>query len=84
MVEGTSSSDLAAVVRDVFHVILGRPVAADDRLVRDDHPDWDSLKHIEVVFALEDALGVTFDAAELGELTDVDSIVAAAERHGAS
>jgi len=84
MVEGTSSSDLAAVVRDVFRVILGRPVAADDRLVRDDNPDWDSLKHIEVVFALEDALGVTFDAAELGELTDVDSIVAAAERHGAS
>jgi acyl carrier protein len=79
-----SSSDLRSVVRDTLEVVLGRPIPADDRLPREENPDWDSLKHIEVVFALEGALGITFDADELGDLTGIDSIVAAAERHGAA
>ena len=38
-------------------------------------PQWDSLKHIEVIFALEDELGFQFSEEELANLNSVDSIV---------
>jgi acyl carrier protein len=71
-------------VRETLEVVLGRTIGRDDPFLRDEQPDWDSLKHIELVFALEDALGVRFEADEVGELTDVASIVELAERHHAS
>jgi acyl carrier protein len=73
-----------ATVRRTLAVVLGRPVAPGDPFLRADQPDWDSLKHIELVFALEDALGVRFEADELGELIDIASIVRLAERHRAT
>lgn len=70
-------------VRDTLGIVLGRAFAADDPVAREAQSDWDSLKHIELVFALEDALGVRFDAGEIGELNDVAAIVAIAEKHRA-
>ena len=64
-------------------MVLGRPIGPGDPVRRDEQPDWDSLKHIELVFALEDALGVRFGTDEIGEITDVASIVELAERHHA-
>lgn len=43
---------------------------------------WDSLKHIEIIFAVEDELGVQFSEDELSGLKNVSSIVdAALTRH---
>jgi acyl carrier protein len=64
-------------------VVLGRHIGPGDPVRRDEQPDWDSLKHIELVFALEDALGVRFETDEIGELADVASIVKLAGRHHA-
>lgn len=72
---------LESTVRDTLGVVLGRAIPSDDPVLRHDQPDWDSLKHIELVFALEDALGVRFEADEIGELTDVAAIVRLAEGH---
>ncbi len=79
-----STSDVEATVRETLSVLLGRPVGPGEAVSREDEPAWDSLKHIEIVFALEGALGVRFDVAELAELDDVDSIVASVERHRAA
>jgi acyl carrier protein len=79
-----SAADIRARVREVLSVVLDRPIAAGDPVFRDEQPDWDSLKHIELVFALEGELAVRFEAEELGELTDVESIAELAERHGAA
>ena len=35
---------------------------------------WDSLKHVELVLAIEDAFGVVFDAAEIFGLTTFGGI----------
>jgi acyl carrier protein len=75
---------LDRTVRATIGIVLGRDIAPGDPVIRDEQPDWDSLKHIELVFALEGALGIRFDAEEIGELTDVVSIVELAERHGAA
>ena len=76
--------DLRREVRATLAVVLGRAFADDDPLEREDNPDWDSLKHIEVIFALEDALGVRFDADELGSLVSVQAIAGSVERHRAT
>jgi acyl carrier protein len=36
---------------------------------------WDSLKHVEIMLALETQLGVKIPAETFGELTSVESIV---------
>lgn len=47
-------------------------------------PQWDSLRHIEVIFAVEDACNVQFDEAELPELQSVERLLAAVQRHHAA
>ncbi len=46
---------------------------------RKNTPQWDSLKHIEVIFALEDELNVHFSEDAIGNLDSVAKIVAAVE-----
>ena len=69
-------------VLDALRVVLKTEVNADTSV--HNTPQWDSLRHIEVIFAVEDATGVQFDEAELGELTSVGRIVAAVQaKHAA-
>ena len=75
---------LGLEIREVLAAVLARPIAPNDPVERVDIPDWDSLKHVEVVFALEGALGVRFDAGEIGYLSNVEAIAAAVERHRAA
>ena len=37
-------------------------------------PRWDSLRHMTLIFAIEDAFGVQFDDDELPKLTSVAAI----------
>jgi len=36
---------------------------------------WDSLKHMEIIFAFEEAYGVRLDEAEMAALSSVKSLV---------
>ena len=64
-------------VLDALRVVLKTDVNADTSV--HNTPQWDSLRHIEVIFAVEDATGVQFDEAELSELNSVARIVAAVQ-----
>ncbi len=68
-------------VREVLQAVLGREVGAGEDVRRSDEPAWDSLAHVNVVFAIEGELGIQFLAEELGELDTVEKLVAAAEAH---
>lgn len=69
-------------VLDALRVVLKTEVNADTSV--HNTPQWDSLRHIEVIFAVEDATGVQFDEEELGELDSVARIVAAIQaKHAA-
>ena len=81
----TASRDhIRGEVLRVVGVVLGRPV--DGRAVsRESEPAWDSLKHVELLFALEDELQLRFDEDELATLVSTDAIVESVARHrGAS
>ena len=38
-------------------------------------PAWDSFRHIQIIFAVEDAFNVQFPEEALGELTSVELLV---------
>jgi acyl carrier protein len=63
---------LTSVFRDVFE---------DERLEIEasttarDIPDWDSLRHIELLVAVEAAFGVRFNTGEVGGLKNVGEMV---------
>ena len=48
---------------------------------RADVPQWDSLKHAEIVFALEDRYGVRFAEDEFAAMRSVSAIVTLVRRH---
>ena len=68
-------------VGDLLARILGvhdRPAA---ELIRADMAEWDSLKHMEIIFALEDRYDVRFDESEFPALDSTAAIASALQRH---
>jgi acyl carrier protein len=69
----TLRRDTEARIIETLHRALKSPVHAGS--TRDNTPAWDSLRHIEVVFSLEDVLGIEFSELEQAQLTGVQHIV---------
>lgn len=55
-------------------IILGRKISPGENIVKATEPEWDSLRHIEVIFALEHSLGVQFNEEEVLMLDSSESI----------
>jgi acyl carrier protein len=78
-----NDASIHAEVLRVLRLVLGVD-AFGGQFVRQTCPDWDSLKHVQIVFALEDAFGVAFSLEELADLNDSETIARyVAERLGA-
>jgi acyl carrier protein len=73
--------DTAATIRDVLSKVLQRPVGPEENVSRENEPKWDSLKHVEIMFAIEDACNVRFSAEELAALRDVQALVTAVDNY---
>lgn len=73
-----NAPDLEATVLDVLSAILRRPFPPGVDVVRADTAGWDSLKHVEIVFAIEEELGVTFPETALSELDRASRFVSVA------
>jgi len=63
------SGPTEATLAEILTLVLERPVAPAETVLREAEPKWDSLKHIEIVMAVEAAFGVSFSAEEMGALT---------------
>ena len=44
-------------------------------------PNWDSLNHMNIIFAVEEQLGITFEDDEIMNLTSIKKIQESAEKH---
>lgn len=53
-------------------------------LSRRDVPEWDSLKHMELIFSLEEQYGVTFREEEFAKLNSPATIALAVRSHRAA
>lgn len=66
-------------VRRLLEMILERPVGNDENPSRTSEADWDSLKHAELVFLLEDHFGARFNEQDLRQMNDVQEIAQTVE-----
>ena len=76
----TSGADDERTIRRIVAMILQHPIGDQEDVSADDDDDWDSLRHVEIMFALEDALAIRFSDDELQELTRLSRILDAVRR----
>ncbi len=76
-----SREDVERTVREVLGTVLRREIGVREEVRRAREPGWDSLAHVNLVFAIEGELGIQFSAEELGALDTVERLVDAAEAH---
>ena len=70
-------------VRHILGVVLELPEAEiDERLSAEHTSNWDSIRHLDLVMALEEAFSVSFSSEELGTLTSYQAIAEALDRRG--
>jgi acyl carrier protein len=69
--------EIESTVLAVLETILKRPFTLESK--RQDYDNWDSLQHIQVIFAIEDELGIHFPEDVLSKLESVRSIVDSAK-----
>jgi acyl carrier protein len=72
-------SKLRAIVANVFAVAVDQIDASTDTK---SEPRWDSLRHMNLIFALEEAYGVRFTDDEIPLLTSVRAIESALAQRG--
>jgi acyl carrier protein len=77
--DGVSSAVPHQVLR-LLGYILSRPLADLENPSRSSEPAWDSLKHIELVFLLEDHFGLRFSEQEMSTMHDAAGIARIVER----
>jgi acyl carrier protein len=59
---------------------LGRPLRGDDS--PETLPDWDSVRHTEIVLSVEEAYGVDLTTREIRELDSVAALAEILRRRG--
>jgi acyl carrier protein len=73
--------DVETRVHEVLALVLKLPSPPEGPLLRADVPDWDSLSHVEIIYAVEESTGVMFSEQEMAGLDGSAAIVDAVERH---
>lgn len=68
--------EIKAVIADVLGVEMG---ALTDDLAPGDIPEWDSLRHMMLITALEKAYAIKFRREELVDVEDLADLVALVE-----
>jgi acyl carrier protein len=64
-----SSSEVDSQVREVMAGVLDVEAGEiDDAFRRDDASAWDSMNHLRLISALEEAFGIRFTMKEVGEM----------------
>ena len=77
-------AEIAGRVRALMAPLLGTDPAGDGDVVREDVEQWDSLRHIELIFLIEEEFGVTLEEAQMAELDSLSAAVRLLEAHGAA
>jgi acyl carrier protein len=78
------NQDHYATLTDVFHDVFDDDtIVVTPDLTASDVDEWDSLRHIRLVAAIEKKYGLSFSAAEIGRLKNVGQFVSLIEAKSA-
>lgn len=70
----SSGAFLEQEIRHLVATVLHLVPAPAGEIRRGDVAQWDSLKHVEIVFALEDQYGIQFEESEFARLSSISAI----------
>jgi acyl carrier protein len=74
--------EVEARLTDVFRATFGdEALVLRPEMTADDIPAWDSVSHIQLIFAIEEAFGITLSMKDLEGLADVGALIATVRRH---
>ena len=76
-------AEITQQLRDILGRVRQTELPADD-VVREEQKGWDSLRHVEIVFAVEDAFAVQLTQDEMEAATSLSRLVDIVESHLAS
>ena len=68
-------TEVEELVRGIFQVALQRVVPPGQDVALENEPDWDSVKQVELLFLLEEAVGFNFLEDEMDDLTSLSGAV---------
>lgn len=69
------TNELRAGVASILSEVLNIALFPDDNPVRSELPDWDSLKHMELILRLEEHFRIRFSIREVTQIQNLDDIV---------
>jgi len=69
-----TTDDLEQVLSEAFAGVFGRPIDLSMDVSRESWSEWDSLKHVELVFAIEAACALELDEATIASINSVDDL----------
>ena len=72
-----TATEINQQVRRLLSLALKRPLHAAENPSRASEPGWDSLKHVEIVFLMEDHFRVRFREPELRNVDDAEGLARA-------
>jgi acyl carrier protein len=79
-----ADADVESAVAELIVLVLKVPAGKYPQLVRGEVPEWDSLKHMELIFVLEDSFGVQFGEDEFASLSSPGAIARSIRNHRAA
>lgn len=69
-----NQEDMKNRIRKTISLGLAISIPENDDFTRSEHPEWDSLKHVEIIFLLEDEFGIQFEEEDFSKLDSVNHI----------
>lgn len=75
-------NDIGSRLTEVFRTTFAdESIELSPEMTADDIPAWDSVTHIQLIFAVEEEFGITLSMKDLEALDDVGALEAAIARH---
>lgn len=68
--------EIRSKVESILISILGDEFKNVSSASRNDMPTWDSMKHLDIVFALEEEFNVSIDPEDFSKFDSLDNITA--------
>jgi acyl carrier protein len=67
--------DVKQRVDEIVALVLQVGAATATTAARDVTPEWDSLKHVELMFTVEQAFNIEFSGKEMADARSTDTLV---------
>ncbi|WP_040491406.1 acyl carrier protein [Ilumatobacter nonamiensis] len=69
-----SGDEIRDELQAIFRDVIDDEVVITDELTANDVERWDSLAHINLIYAIEDQFGIEFTQAEMADMANVGEL----------